>query len=71
VDILADIAERATEIQEWVEKHDCTTNYVIIDDDLSLNNLPQDIKNKWVQTKPMIGLDKQATERVLRILLTN
>lgn len=62
---------RATEILEWVEQKGEVENFVIIDDDLSINSLPVSIKQKWVSTKPMIGLDDEATDKALRILLGN
>ncbi|WP_414654747.1 hypothetical protein [Hymenobacter sp.] len=54
---------------EWVEQKGLIEKFVIIDDDLSINNLPISIKGKWVSTKPMIGIDDEATEKALAILL--
>ena len=61
---LSDMADRATEIKEWVDKQS-------IDDDLSINSLPTSIKEKFVLTKPMIGLDEEATLQAIKILLDN
>jgi hypothetical protein len=61
--------DRATEIKEWIDNTGFNTNYVIIDDDYVLNNLPHHIKNRWVMTDPTVGLDDAATEKALNILL--
>jgi len=68
---LSDMADRATEIKEWVDKENNDRNFVIIDDDLSINRLPTSIKEKFVLTKPMIGLDEEATIQAIKILLRN
>ena len=44
------------------------TKYVVIDDDLSINGLPNSIKEKCVLTKPLIGLDEEAMYKVMSIL---
>jgi hypothetical protein len=61
------MADRAAEIAEWVSLNVGET-YVIIDDDLSIHRLPQAIKARCVLTKPMIGLDEEATFKALNIL---
>jgi len=68
VSSLGEMANRATEINEWVEKQKGSEKFVVIDDDLSINDLPPYIKEKCVQTKPLIGLDDEATEKALNIL---
>ena len=68
---LSDMADRATEIKEWVDKQSIDKIFVIIDDDLSINSLPTSIKEKFVLTKPMIGLDEEATLQAIKILLDN
>ncbi|RFS15142.1 hypothetical protein D0T08_17900 [Emticicia sp. C21] len=62
------LADRATEISEWVEQSGKNENYVIIDDDLSLHGLPEEIKERWVHTKTLIGFDKYARAKALSIL---
>lgn len=59
---------RATEIAAWVAQSGASGNYVLLDDDLSLHDLPAAIKKRWVPTKPLIGLDEDATQRALAIL---
>jgi rubrerythrin len=65
------LADRATEIREWVEQNGQKENYVIIDDDSSLNGLTDDIKERWVSTKQLIGFDKDAKVKTLNILTSN
>jgi hypothetical protein len=62
---------RANEIAAWVATQVTNTNYVVLDDDLSLHGLPSTIKSRCVLTKPLIGLDTEATQRVLHILQGN
>lgn len=68
---ISQLLDRGTEIKEWVEKEGMNVNYVIIDDDLSINALPDDIKQRWVSTKSTIGFDKEALEKALLILTVN
>lgn len=60
--------DRATEIKEWFDNGGHKYNFVIIDDDLSLNGLPAVIKSKCVMTSPLIGLNEEATNKALKIL---
>ena len=60
--------DRATEIQEWVEKQNGSKEYVVIDDDLSVNGLPNSINERCVLTKPLIVLDEEAMTKVMFIL---
>lgn len=47
---------------------DITENYVIIDDDKSLNDLPVHIKDRLVLTSSLIGLDSEGAKEAVRIL---
>ncbi|WP_437921614.1 CPCC family cysteine-rich protein [Sphingobacterium sp. LRF_L2] len=67
---LSQLLDRGTEIKEWVENKE-EENYVIIDDDQSINALPDYIKERWVTTRPSIGFDKEALEKALLILTVN
>ena len=62
------LLDRATEIKEWVEKFGGQANYVVIDDDLSINGLSDSIKERCILTKPLIGFDKFCLEKALDIL---
>lgn len=46
---------RKNNILEWFENND-SNDYLIIDDDKSLNDLPLEMKEKLILTSPMIGL---------------
>lgn len=46
---------RKEEIIQWYENN-TDKNFIIIDDDKSLNGLPNQLKNKLIQTNPSIGL---------------
>lgn len=63
------MSTRAEEIQEWADRKTGNENYVIIDDDKSINNLPVHIKNKCVLTDSLIGFDDAAKNKALAILL--
>jgi sugar-specific transcriptional regulator TrmB len=67
--VLDEMSDRGTEIKEWVDKEGHQQNYVIIDDDTSIYSLPSSIKDRWVAIKPFIGIDEEAKQRVLAILL--
>lgn len=47
---------RKEEILNWQLKNKSVNDYVILDDDKSLNGLPSNIKDKLVLTSPMVGL---------------
>jgi len=66
---VASLGKRANEIEEWVKSNKDSDDFVVIDDDLSLNGLPKPIKDKCVLTKPMIGLDEEAMNKAFKILL--
>jgi hypothetical protein len=68
---ISQLLNRAMEIKEWVKKNPLENNYVIIDDDLSLNSLDDSIKKHWVATKPLIGFDKESKVKALQILKNN
>jgi hypothetical protein len=67
---LAEMKDRGTEIENWA-KDNPNTNFVIMDDDPSINKLPEWIRQRWVSTKPFIGIDEEAKQNVLSILLNN
>ncbi len=53
---------RREEIIEWLSQNTNFENFIIIDDDKSLNSLPAPIKNKLVQTSASVGLNDQLAE---------
>ena len=64
---VAEISDRASEIAAWVSEQAAGLNYVVIDDDLSINGLPAPIKGRCILTKPLIGFDAEAVEKALRL----
>lgn len=61
---------RSEEIQNWFALNNKIENFVILDDDKSLNNLPKVLKDRLVLTKPLIGLNTSHIFDSLRILET-
>jgi len=59
---------RREEILYWVRNSVNIDDFVIIDDDKSLNDLPKVLKDRLILTKPMIGLTKEHIEQALAIL---
>lgn len=59
---------RLAEIQNWLATRGQAESFVIIDDDKSLNDLPRSIKERLIQTQPMIGLSQAHVSEALRIL---
>jgi HAD domain in Swiss Army Knife RNA repair proteins/Cysteine-rich CPCC len=68
---ISQLLDRAKEIKEWIKSSSFDNNYVIIDDDPSINSLEESIKERWVATKPLIGFDKDSKENALHILKIN
>ena len=65
-----DLSIRCMEVLEWVGANP-NENYVIIDDDKSLRDLPIEIKARWVETEFHQGLTTKGSEQALNILLNN
>lgn len=53
---------RKDEIMAWLSTNDIKEQFIIIDDDKSLNDLPNLLKKKLVQTYSHIGLTKEHLE---------
>lgn len=64
----AELSIRCNEVIEWVNANH-NENYVIIDDDKSLRELPTAIKERWVETEFHKGLTIDNKLRALDILL--
>lgn len=58
---------RKEEILRWYSNNNNVEDFVIIDDDKSLNGLPFNLKEKLVQTTPMIGLTEENVEQAFKI----
>jgi hypothetical protein len=59
---------RADEILRWSKTSENNDDFVIIDDDSSLNDLPDHIKSKCVITRGLIGLDNYVADQAIAIL---
>jgi hypothetical protein len=58
------ITKRKDEILKWFsnDKNKKPTDFLIIDDDKSLYDLPRDLKDHLIITSPLIGLTKEKLE---------
>lgn len=65
-----DLSIRCVEVLEWVIANP-NENYVIIDDDKSLRDLPVEIKARWVETQFHKGLTEECSQQALGILLND
>jgi 16S rRNA C1402 (ribose-2'-O) methylase RsmI len=68
---IEEMKDRGAEILEWAQNIPVNSKYVILDDDLSINNLPNQIKDKWVKTQSLIGFNKECLEQAIKILQGN
>lgn len=59
---------RLEEVLQWTKEHSQNSQFVIIDDDNSLQQLPFQIKKHWVKTQSMIGLNRDSAVEALKIL---
>ncbi len=59
---------RKDEIVNWFNVNNVKEEFVIIDDDKSLNDLPDFLKKNFVQTSPQIGLTEEHSEAIKSIL---
>lgn len=64
-----DNLSRKDEIVNWFNVNNVDEDFVIIDDDKSLNELPGFLKENLVQTSPYIGLTEEHLEAVKSISL--
>lgn len=60
---------RKEEIVNWFNVNHVNEHFVIIDDDKSLNALPDFLKEHLVQTSPYIGLTEEHLESAMKIML--
>lgn len=63
-----DNLSRKDEILDWFNNRTIQENFVIIDDDKTLNGLPENIKAKCVLTSSLIGLDEYKAFDAINIL---
>lgn len=63
----AELDVRCKEIMQWVEKNPHEA-FIILDDDKSLCELPENIKKYWIQTDFMLGLTDELTAEAMKIM---
>jgi hypothetical protein len=59
---------RKDEVLNWFNLNNVNEKFVIIDDDKSLNGLPDFLKTKLILTSPLIGLTESHLEEIKEIL---
>ena len=59
-----DLKKRNVEIEEWFLKNS-TAEFLILDDDKSLNELPNNLKNRWIQIDSMLGITESIKNQIL------
>jgi hypothetical protein len=65
------LLSRKDEILNWFNLNNVNEEFVIIDDDKSLNALPTFLKNKLILTSPLIGLTENHFDEIKEILGQN
>lgn len=59
---------RKDEILNWFNANNINENFIIIDDDKSLNSLPDLLKNRLIQTSATVGLTNFLADEAIRNL---
>ncbi|GGG96239.1 hypothetical protein GCM10007415_34320 [Parapedobacter pyrenivorans] len=59
---------RRDELVKWFNTNPFHDNFIIIDDDKSLNELPQFLKNRLLLTSGSVGLTEYQAEEALRLI---
>lgn len=60
---------RREEIEQFVQTNPDIKDYIIIDDDNSLHNLPISIKDRWLQTMPLTGINDEIVQKAAGLAL--
>lgn len=63
-DSLTTMQLRSIEIEAWAQGQDAV-DFIVIDDDAGLNQLPPRLKDRWIRTDSLIGLNDDKTNEVL------
>jgi hypothetical protein len=66
-----DNLNRKEEVINWFASNKLPTDFIIIDDDTSLNDLPLYLKEKLILTKPLIGLNERDIDGLAYLLSRN
>ncbi|TXI85438.1 MAG: hypothetical protein E6Q37_06365, partial [Crocinitomicaceae bacterium] len=56
---------RKDELLNWFNANNMEDDFFIIDDDKSLNELPEHLKKRLIQTSPSIGLTENLVDEAL------
>jgi hypothetical protein len=64
----SDNLSRKDEILNWINSQEYQEDFVIIDDDKSLNDLPVQIKARLILTSPMAGLNEYDASTAIEVL---
>lgn len=67
VPVYADDMNRKDEALRFIRENNLQ-HYLIIDDNTVLRQLPREMKNRWVETKYMLGFNEQALGEARRLL---
>ena len=59
---------RKEEILTWCKRHKDVKDFVIIDDDKSLNGLPRELKDKLILTNSSVGLTQSDALQAIKML---
>lgn len=59
---------RREEILNWININPVDDNFIIIDDDKSLNDLPPSLKEKLILTSGSVGLTDELANEAIRLL---
>jgi len=61
-------SNRKDELLSWFDSYELTGNFIIIDDDKSLNALPDFYKNRLIQTSASVGLTEHLADEALELI---
>jgi 16S rRNA C1402 (ribose-2'-O) methylase RsmI len=61
-------SSRKEEIMNWFTSNKIEQDFIIIDDDKTLNALPENLKSKLVQTNASLGLTDELADEALKII---
>ena len=65
-----DFQSRKVEILNWFESNDIHEDFIIIDDDKSLNDLPTFYKDRLISTSSLVGLNESHRADIQEIVST-
>ncbi|WP_194852207.1 HAD domain-containing protein [Nonlabens antarcticus] len=61
-------SNRKEELLNWFDSYDLTSNFIIIDDDKSLNALPEFYKKRLIQTSASVGLTEHLADEAIELI---